>query len=194
MKIIQKIEQILAQEAIKKLRSLPDGAEKPWSFFLGRLSRCLIRFSLLNYNRWIQRFVEIAQNDGYIVDISNCDCLVGGEIKPIFRVKEKLLNNFAGISEKAIFSASNNVYFIKELWENRNGKIKQLQLYRIPHNLSTGEIRVQPQTWWITVIVLDGVGMLRQGVVTKEHEYFPIEDQEYELWEYDDESICIENY
>lgn len=204
--LIQKmVEQKLAKTAIKELLSLPDGVEMAWDvFFLGEdcsLSsfitnhpiRFLELFFIVDKYRLIETFEIMAIQEGYIIDVSNYACSIGVTPKPIFRFKENLLNTFSHIQETKILSNKKScVYYVKEIFEKRNGKEKPLQLYRIPRNSTTGSICIHTKILWITIIVIKGKCIVRRGVVTDDKDRFQLEDADWELME--NEECTFENY
>lgn len=141
----------------------------------------------------IERFEDMAAKEGYIIDKSNYIGAIGGSSEAIFRIRENLLNKFATINETKITSKNVPVvYYFKEFFEQRNGKNKPIQLYRIPYNSTTGRIRIQSQVLWITAIPLNGNCIARRGVVTGDKERFDFGDDDWLLQE--NEECTFDNY
>lgn len=195
-KIQERTEKRLAQRAIKKLKSLPDGVEMSWNvlfwggvksisaFILRHPYLFLENLFVIDRIRLIDRFEGMAAKEGYIIDKSNYVGAIGGPSEPIFRIRENILNIFAKIHETKITSGNTpNVYYFKEYFEKRNGKNKPIQLYRIPYNATTGRIRIQPQILWISAIPLNGNCIARRGVVTNDKERFDFGDDDWVLQE-----------
>ena len=195
-KFQERTEKRLAQSAIRRLKSLPDGVEMSWSvLFWGEVnsySAFILRHSFLYLKnmfvidriRLIDWFEGMAVKEGYIIDKSNYVGAIGGPSEPIFRIRENLLNIFAKIHETKISSENSpNGYYFKEFFEKRNGKNKPIQLYRIPYNSTTGRIRIQPQILWISAIPLNGNCIARRGVVTDDKERFDFGDDDWVLKE-----------
>jgi hypothetical protein len=199
------VEHKLAKKAMKELISLPDGVERAWdvffwgkdfslsSFIISHPIRFLELLFIVDKYRLIETFEIMAIQEGYIIDVSNFACSIGVTPKPIFRIKENLLNTFSVIHETKMLSNNNtSVYYVKELFEKRNGKEKLLQLYRIPQNSTTGTICIHTKILWITIIVLKGKCTVRRGVVTDDNDRFQLEDEDWELME--NEECTLENY
>ena len=203
--IQERAEKRLAQRAIRRLKSLPDGVEISWNvLFWGEVksySAFILRHPflfleilfVLDRIRLIDRFEGMAVKEGYIIDRSNYIGTIGGSTKPIFRSRENLLNIFAKIQETKITSENTpNVYYFKEFFEKRNDKNKPIQLYRIPYSSTTGRIRIQPQILWISAIPLNGNCIVRRGVVTDDKERFNFGDDEWVL--HKNEEFTFDNY
>lgn len=175
-KVIQRlIVRQLVNIAISRLKSLPNGTECTRHELLfpqiesvrGMLLHYPFRtimYLIVDKSRLLNSFWKRLIAEDYIEDDSQVAGCFGGPYICKYRRKSKLLNNFFKNEETAHYSDDNKyTYYIKEMYEDGNGKQKPLMLYRIPEHSSTGKIYYSsfPSLYWISIIVLKGkcIGM-----------------------------------
>lgn len=160
----------LVNIAISRLKSLPDGTECTRLELLfpnietvwGMLSHYPFRtilYLIVDKSRLLDSFWKRLIVEDYIEDDSQVAGCFGGPYTCKYRKKSKLLNDFSIIGETSKYSGDNEyTYYVREMYEERNGKQKPLMLYRIPEHSSTGKIYCSsfPSLRWISIIVLKG--------------------------------------
>ena len=172
---IQKhIEKELVHCALGRVKSMSDGAQSTrsgllfpkahntWSLFVNYPIRFIKYGFIANHSRLWSRFEEELACNGYLEDNTLFAGLIGCIPSFIYRNKVMLLKKFIEKNEQTFFSNDKKyTYYVKEIWEEREGKQKQLLLYRIPPKSSTGPICFSNP--WVTMISLRGTCLVING-------------------------------